>query len=173
MPANAHPAHTFVPFENTAIDQSIPACFEQQVAWYPDRPAVVSAELQFTYAELNQIANRIARAMINNPKVMILDEPFRGLDAMTKELMWEYYSRLYEENRRTNFFVTTDLRGVRSSVRNTPRYSSACALPVNASASRNHRRRPDSKQERRSPREYAQSRAIASQIDVPRRSPRC
>ena len=40
---------------------------------------------------------------------MILDEPFRGLDAMTKELMWEYYSRLYEEYHRTNFFVTTDI----------------------------------------------------------------
>ncbi len=51
----------------------------------------------------------LARAMINNPKIMILDEPFRGLDAMTKELMWEYYARLYEENRRTNFFVTTDI----------------------------------------------------------------
>ncbi len=51
----------------------------------------------------------LARAMVNNPKVMILDEPFRGLDAMTRELMWEYYARLYEENRRTNFFVTTDI----------------------------------------------------------------
>ena len=51
----------------------------------------------------------LARAMVNNPSVMILDEPFRGLDAMTKALMWEYYSRLYEENRRTNFFVTTDI----------------------------------------------------------------
>jgi NitT/TauT family transport system ATP-binding protein len=51
----------------------------------------------------------LARAMINNPRVMILDEPFRGLDAMTKELMWEYYSRLYDEFRRTNFFVTTDI----------------------------------------------------------------
>jgi len=51
----------------------------------------------------------LARAMINNPQVMILDEPFRGLDAMTKELMWEYYSAIYEENRRTNFFVTTDI----------------------------------------------------------------
>lgn len=51
----------------------------------------------------------LARAMINNPRVMILDEPFRGLDAMTKELMWEYYSGLYEENQRTNFFVTTDI----------------------------------------------------------------
>ncbi len=51
----------------------------------------------------------LARAMINNPDVMILDEPFRGLDAMSKELMWEYYAGLYEESRRTNFFVTTDI----------------------------------------------------------------
>jgi NitT/TauT family transport system ATP-binding protein len=51
----------------------------------------------------------LARAMINGPRVMILDEPFRGLDAMTKELMWEYYAGLYEETRRTNFFVTTDI----------------------------------------------------------------
>lgn len=51
----------------------------------------------------------LARAMINNPDVMILDEPFRGLDAMTKQLMWEYYAALYEENRRTNLFVTTDI----------------------------------------------------------------
>jgi NitT/TauT family transport system ATP-binding protein len=51
----------------------------------------------------------LARAMINNPEVMILDEPFRGLDAMSKELMWEYYSALFEESHRTNFFVTTDI----------------------------------------------------------------
>lgn len=51
----------------------------------------------------------LARAMINNPSVMILDEPFRGLDAMTKELMWEYYAALFEESRRTNFFITTDI----------------------------------------------------------------
>src|SRR5487761_2742618 len=51
----------------------------------------------------------LARAMINNPEVMILDEPFRGLDAMSKELMWEDYARLYEESGRTNFFITTDI----------------------------------------------------------------
>jgi NitT/TauT family transport system ATP-binding protein len=51
----------------------------------------------------------LARAMINEPKVMILDEPFRGLDAMTKTLMQEYYARLYEEGQRTTFFVTTDI----------------------------------------------------------------
>jgi NitT/TauT family transport system ATP-binding protein len=51
----------------------------------------------------------LARSMINKPKVMILDEPFRGLDAMTKRLMQEYYANLYDEFRRTTFFVTTDI----------------------------------------------------------------
>ena len=51
----------------------------------------------------------LARALINQPEVMVLDEPFRGLDEMTKELMWEYYANLYEENKATNFFVTTDI----------------------------------------------------------------
>jgi len=40
---------------------------------------------------------------------MILDEPFRGLDAMTKKLMLEYYVKLSEETPRTNLFVTTDI----------------------------------------------------------------
>ena len=51
----------------------------------------------------------LARSMINKPNVMILDEPFRGLDAMTKRLMQEYYANLYDEFRRTTFFVTTDI----------------------------------------------------------------
>ncbi len=51
----------------------------------------------------------LARSLINRPNVMILDEPFRGLDAMTKQLMQEYYANLYEEFRRTTFFVTTDI----------------------------------------------------------------
>ncbi|HVT07663.1 MAG TPA: ABC transporter ATP-binding protein [Polyangia bacterium] len=51
----------------------------------------------------------LGRAMVNDPGVMILDEPFRGLDALTKQLMLEYYAGLAREQRRTNFFVTTDV----------------------------------------------------------------
>ena len=51
----------------------------------------------------------LARALINDPEIMILDEPFRGLDAMTKKLMLDYYVKLSEETPRTNLFVTTDI----------------------------------------------------------------
>jgi NitT/TauT family transport system ATP-binding protein len=51
----------------------------------------------------------LARALVNSPSVLILDEPFRGLDSMTKRLMLEYYATLNEESRRTTFFVTTDV----------------------------------------------------------------
>jgi NitT/TauT family transport system ATP-binding protein len=51
----------------------------------------------------------LARALLNEPSVMILDEPFRGLDAMTRELMLEYYAGMYEATPRTNLFVTTDI----------------------------------------------------------------
>jgi NitT/TauT family transport system ATP-binding protein len=51
----------------------------------------------------------LARAMINNPKIMMLDEPFRGLDAMTRELMQEYFLRLYEDRRQTVLFVTSEI----------------------------------------------------------------
>jgi NitT/TauT family transport system ATP-binding protein len=51
----------------------------------------------------------LVRAMINRPKVMLMDEPFRGLDAMTRTLMQEYYVRLFEQHRGTNLFVTSEL----------------------------------------------------------------
>ena len=51
----------------------------------------------------------MARAMINNPILMIMDEPFRGLDAMSRELMQEFFVRLFEETGRTNLFVTSEI----------------------------------------------------------------
>jgi NitT/TauT family transport system ATP-binding protein len=51
----------------------------------------------------------IAQALINSPDVMILDEPFRGLDVMTRELLQEYYLQLFEETRLTTLFITSEL----------------------------------------------------------------
>ena len=51
----------------------------------------------------------LARAMINEPEIMIMDEPFRGLDAMSRELMQAFFVKLFEDNRKTNLFVTSEI----------------------------------------------------------------
>jgi NitT/TauT family transport system ATP-binding protein len=51
----------------------------------------------------------LARAIINCPGVLLLDEPFRGLDALTRELMQEYLLKLFEEHRITTVFVTSEI----------------------------------------------------------------
>jgi amino acid adenylation domain-containing protein len=61
-----HPLGTIVEFSREDIEKSIPARFEQQVACHPDRLAVVSQQFQVTYIELNQISNRIARAIMEH-----------------------------------------------------------------------------------------------------------
>jgi len=59
-----HPAGTFIPFGLSAIEQSIPDRFEQQVASYPDRLAVRTRSHSFTYAELNRAANGLAHLLL-------------------------------------------------------------------------------------------------------------
>ncbi|MFH2126011.1 MAG: ABC transporter ATP-binding protein [Pseudomonadota bacterium] len=51
----------------------------------------------------------LCRALVMNPKVMILDEPFRGLDVMTRELMQEYLLTLYRETGLTMLFITSEI----------------------------------------------------------------
>jgi NitT/TauT family transport system ATP-binding protein len=51
----------------------------------------------------------IAQALINNPRVLIMDEPFRGLDVMTRELMQEYYLKVFEESHPTTLFITSEI----------------------------------------------------------------
>ncbi len=51
----------------------------------------------------------LAQALINSPKVMILDEPFRGLDVMTRELMQEYYLKLFDDTKLSTVFITSEL----------------------------------------------------------------
>ena len=48
----------------------------------------------------------IARALIHNPKILILDEPTTGLDPQTRKMLWNVISLLRKQNNMTVFLTT-------------------------------------------------------------------
>lgn len=51
----------------------------------------------------------IVRALMNDPAVLLLDEPYRALDSLTKSVMHEALLEIYYKNKVTIFFITHDL----------------------------------------------------------------
>ncbi len=51
----------------------------------------------------------LARALANNPKILLLDEPFGALDNQTRALMQELLLAIWEAERKTVLFVTHDI----------------------------------------------------------------
>ena len=51
----------------------------------------------------------IVRAIIGQPQILLMDEPFRALDALTKAVVQDFLLRIYDASPHTIFFITHDL----------------------------------------------------------------
>ena len=51
----------------------------------------------------------IARALMNEPKVLLLDEPFRAMDTVSKTTMHQHLLDMYRMSSKTILFITHDL----------------------------------------------------------------
>src|SRR5260370_182328 len=52
----------------------------------------------------------LARALAPNPRVLLMDEPFAALDALTREQLYGDLQRIWEERKKTIVFVTHNVR---------------------------------------------------------------
>jgi ABC-type nitrate/sulfonate/bicarbonate transport system ATPase subunit len=51
----------------------------------------------------------LARVLVNDPMILLMDEPFGALDAMTKEKLQEQLTQVWETSKKTIVFITHDI----------------------------------------------------------------
>jgi NitT/TauT family transport system ATP-binding protein len=71
---------------------------------------------QFEHANIHELSGgmkqrvALARALAPNPELLLMDEPFAALDAMTRDQLYGDLQRIWAETRKTIIFVTHNVR---------------------------------------------------------------
>jgi NitT/TauT family transport system ATP-binding protein len=71
---------------------------------------------KFMHANIHELSGgmkqrvALARALAPNPRVLLMDEPFASLDALTREQLYGDIQNIWEKRRKTIVFVTHNVR---------------------------------------------------------------
>jgi NitT/TauT family transport system ATP-binding protein len=71
---------------------------------------------RFMYANVHELSGgmkqrvALARSLAPNPRVLLMDEPFAALDALTREQLYGDIQRIWDQRRKTIVFVTHNVR---------------------------------------------------------------
>jgi NitT/TauT family transport system ATP-binding protein len=71
---------------------------------------------KFMWASIHELSGgmkqrvTLARALAPNPRVLLMDEPFAALDALTREQLYGDIQRIWQERKKTIVFVTHNVR---------------------------------------------------------------
>jgi ABC-type nitrate/sulfonate/bicarbonate transport system ATPase subunit len=93
-------------------EKGMPAAQQDEiVAHYLDRTGLAGFDNHYPKMLSGGMQQRtaIARALANDPKILLLDEPFGALDNQTRALMQELLLGIWEAEKKTVLFVTHDI----------------------------------------------------------------
>ena len=84
---------------------------QKKIAYYLDMVGLVHAAKLLPHQISGGMKQRaaIARTLAAEPKIVLMDEPFGALDALTRESMQSHLQDIWERTQKTIFFITHDV----------------------------------------------------------------